>query len=122
MKKRIKPRIIDVIEDDGRWLDPETMEYFEEEQLEDIVNTEDNKNLSFIESPEKKQSPKIKGWVARDKNGKLNFFLGKPRKIINTQGQEYWIGHGRMKQPNEFFPDLRWEDDPIEVELTIHIV
>ena len=37
MKKRIKPRIINVVEDDGRWLDPETMTYYDNEDLEDIA-------------------------------------------------------------------------------------
>ena len=61
----------------------------------------------------------IEGWAARDKNGHLNFFLGKPHRIKNTRGEEYWVGHGRMKQPNEFFPELSWNDEPIEVELLL---
>lgn len=67
----------------------------------------------------KSDAPKIKGWVARDKRGTLNFFRAHPRRITDSRGEEYWIGHVRMKQPNEFFPDLKWEDEPIEVELTI---
>lgn len=61
----------------------------------------------------------IEGWAARDKNGHLNFFLGKPHRIKNTRGEEYWVGHGRMKQPNDFLSELSWDDEPIEVELTI---
>ena len=61
----------------------------------------------------------IEGWAARDKNGHLNFFLGKPHRIKNTRSEEYWVGHGRMKQPNDFLSELSWDDEPIEVELTI---
>lgn len=61
----------------------------------------------------------IKGWAARDKNGHLNFFLGEPRRIKNTRGEEYWVGHRRMKQPDDFLSELSWDDEPIEVELTI---
>lgn len=74
---------------------------------------------AFIENTLFEVPPKIKGWVARDKRGTLNFFRAHPRRITDSRGEEYWIGHVRMKQPNEFFPDLKWEDEPIEVELTI---
>lgn len=66
------------------------------------------------------QEPTIKGWVARDKNGKLNFFRTHPKRITDSRGEEYWIGHVRMKQPNEFYSDLTWESEPIEVELLIN--
>ena len=72
------------------------------------------------EQPKDKQIVSIEGWAARDKNGHLNFFLGKPHRIKNTRGEEYWVGHARMKQPNEFFPELSWNDEPIEVELLIN--
>lgn len=61
----------------------------------------------------------IKGYAARDENGRLNFFLGAPHRFANPKGDDYWVGHGRMKQPNEFLPELSWEDEPIEVEISI---
>jgi len=83
-----------------------------------------NDILSLIEFMQEQQKDKqivsIEGWAARDKNGHLNFFLGKPHRIKNTRGEEYWVGHARMKQPNEFFPELSWNDEPIEVELLIN--
>lgn len=123
MKKRIKPRIIDVIEDDGRWLDPETMEYFEEEQLEDVVDTEDDKNFSLIESLKKEQSPKIKGWMARDEDGALYVFASKPQRAKGIYKEDIWDnGDAALPLPKSIFLDLKWEDEPIEVELTIHRV
>lgn len=61
------------------------------------------------------------GFAARDKGGKLNFFLGEPHRVVNTQGVEYWVGHGRMKLPNEFLPELRWVDEPVKVTIKLQI-
>lgn len=65
--------------------------------------------------------PKIKGWVARDKDdligdGKILYFgINKPKREEGCWGDfdEY------MALPSDMFPDLKWEDAPIEVELTI---
>ena len=72
------------------------------------------KALTEIES-----IPKVRGWAARDKNGNLNFFLGEPHRTKDVRGEEFWVGHTRMKQPNAFLPDLTWADEPVEVELLI---
>ena len=79
--------------------------------------------LSFIESLEKEQPQvqKIKGWVVRDSFG-LEFYRRKPYRVIGE------ISHWTDKLgPNSewfldesLFPELKWEDDPIEVELTIN--
>ena len=67
---------------------------------------------------------KIKGWVARDQvEGKdgTNLYLGynKPRKC----GKEpfvIWCDYGDfISLPKAMFPDLSFDDEPIEVELTI---
>ena len=124
MKKRIKPRIIDVIEDDGRWLDPETMEYFEEEQLEDVVDTEDDKNFSLIESLKKEQSPKIKGWVARGAMPRdLDFYTGNKPQRMKGGYAPYWypINGNVYELPDEIGDQftIEFDDEPIEVELQI---
>ncbi len=75
--------------------------------------------LSFIESREKEESefPIIKGWVARDKDGTLILGRACPYRIT---GSGVWMGfHQCMKIDNESFPDLKWEDEPIEVEIQI---
>ena len=58
--------------------------------------------------------PTIKGWVARDENGQLRFYCKHPEKR-NT----FWLPiSGRyMSLDQSLFPDLKWPDPPIEVEL-----
>ena len=60
-------------------------------------------------------APKIKGWVARDSVDKrLTLFMAKPYR-----GAEYWIAQAISSLPIESYPYLKWEDEPIEIELTI---
>ena len=64
------------------------------------------------------QLPKIKGWVARDKDNNLFFFKSFPLK--DSDG---WYGSSPLwverKETNKIFPKLSFDDNPIEVELTI---
>ena len=57
---------------------------------------------------------KYKLWVARDKNGFLFAYEGKPARCDN---QKEWIGRFFSSMKNSYFPDLKWEDEPIEIEL-----
>lgn len=65
---------------------------------------------------------KIKGWVARDKAeefeeiGYLHLFASKPHREYGCS----WIGTCcYLCLDKTMFPDLKWEDEPIKVELTI---
>ena len=92
--------------------------------------------LSFIDSLEQEQieeispklplisqEPKIKGWVARDKNGTIRVGEYKPERGSYEAADGRWVGYGEnMKLPLASFPHLSWVDEPIEVELTIHRV
>ena len=60
--------------------------------------------------------PTIKGWVARDQDGLLTLFDSEPKRF---PVDESWIGCGFTDLPKDLFPDLKWEDEPIEVELPI---
>ena len=71
----------------------------------------------------KRNEYKMQGWVARDGNcdgqrpGDLIFGTYRPKRwpMYNV-----WSDFGEfMRLPIEFFPDLHWEDESIEVELTI---
>ena len=65
----------------------------------------------------KENTPKIKGWVARDKDGTLVLYGQKPdREIVNWDdcGTDEHICINR-----NMFPYLKWEDEPIEVELLV---
>jgi len=70
---------------------------------------------------------KVKGWIARDDDGTLAIHYEKPRRVCYQNGNIMpdgtpWVweneaGYGLL--PVKIFPDLKWEDEPIEVELTI---
>ena len=57
---------------------------------------------------------KYKLWVARDKNGFLFVYEDKPTR---WDKRKEWIGRFFSSMKNSFFPELKWEDEPIEVEL-----
>ena len=57
---------------------------------------------------------KYKLWVARDKNGFLFAYEDKPTRRDN---QKEWLGRFLTSMKNSYFPELKWEDEPIEVEL-----
>lgn len=56
----------------------------------------------------------IKGWVARDADGDMFLYQNEPDRIEIT-----WFGYMMHSLPKDSFPDLTWDDDPIEVELII---
>lgn len=66
----------------------------------------------------------ISGWVARDDGERWHerelhlFTRNKPerRKLMGD-----WIGRPSMTLDSKLFPDLTWESDPIEVEITIKV-
>lgn len=59
---------------------------------------------------------KYKFWVARDKNGSLFAYEDKPERCDN---QKEWFAETFLcLMVNSFFPELKWEDEPLEVMLT----
>ena len=56
-------------------------------------------------------------WVARDKNGNLSLFNERPERYFNVWMQRYSIEVSIGDLNPTLFPDLRWEDEPLEVEL-----
>ena len=56
----------------------------------------------------------ISGWVCRDKDGTLCLYYKKPMR-----GKEEWFGNYDRQLPEDSFPSLTWQDEPIEVEITI---
>ena len=57
---------------------------------------------------------KYKLWVARDKNGFLFAYGCKPTRCDN---QKEWIGRFSNSMKNSYFPELKWEDEPVEIKL-----
>lgn len=68
--------------------------------------------------------PKIKGWVARDKGGRIFFGQEKPHKLEGArQGVGFWTGYGEFMELSSYmFPDLKWEDEPRKCELNIRLL
>lgn len=61
--------------------------------------------------------PTIKGWVARHKNNRTLGLYSTCPKRNDTFGS--WVGDLSNFIEPTLFPSLRWEDEPIEVELPI---
>lgn len=57
---------------------------------------------------------KYKFWIARDANGSLFVYEKKPCRCHDLKT---WQSGRFCQMPNHLFPDLTWEDEPIEVEI-----
>lgn len=58
---------------------------------------------------------KYKLWLARDWGGILDAYFNKP--IRDTVWKEWHSDKVSLQIDDSFFPELKWEDEPIEVEL-----
>lgn len=58
---------------------------------------------------------KYKFWVARDKDGNLFAYNDKPTRCDNQK--EWFAEKFLFSMENSFFPELKWEDEPLEFEL-----
>lgn len=59
----------------------------------------------------------ISGWVARDKSGYLVLHYKKPHRTLG--GDKWYSALSQKPLPKDHFPSLTWQDEPIEVEITI---
>lgn len=65
------------------------------------------------------QDYKINGWfAARDQNETIHVFQVEPRKLLDI-GRWWDRDYMSIEISKNAFPELTWEDEPIEVELTI---
>lgn len=80
-------------------------------------NTEVDDILAWLKK-QKEQKPEVKftGWVARDMNGEIWIYGAYPEKDSIKQ---MWVGSNSMPLDQRSFPDLKWGDEPVEVEITI---
>ena len=76
-------------------------------------------DIEFERQRRSEEEPTIKGWVARDdyifRHGCLYLYITKPR----SDGNYGWCGKAVKELDTHLFPDLKWIDGPIEVELQI---
>ncbi len=69
---------------------------------------------------EKDAETVICGWVARASDGHLALFKRKPdREIYMRSNNGLWFGGSMTELDSTSFPELTWDDDPIEVEIII---
>ena len=101
-----------------------------EEKWDEVETTAKNEFLRGYEEGKKEYEslPKVRGWVARDMDGELNFFgaeLGDGAPIYNGDlgvwgnATDNKINISRESGP---FGDLNYYDDPVEVELLVRRV
>ena len=82
--------------------------------------------IFFIDAiiKDKKQINKVHFYVARDKNGDLWLYLGKPFRGDTTFYTSYKVvcladDLSRFGLKYEDFDSLKWEDEPVEVFLNL---
>jgi hypothetical protein len=67
---------------------------------------------------------KVRGWVARcseEYNNDLYLFMDYNSEHPHRMAT-YWLpafAWDSMKLPKDMFPDLKWEDEPVLVEITL---
>lgn len=79
-------------------------------------NFYEDTDLDFNLDPPQPEAT-ISEWVARDRDGSLSLYQSYPERQENLG---YWRdGLGESELSEMDFPSLSWQDDPIEVEITI---
>lgn len=68
----------------------------------------------------------IQGWVARDSNlngSLLALFFDRPEREPYGESEGYWsVPDQNFHQlPTEAFPELTWEDEPVECKVIIKL-
>lgn len=58
--------------------------------------------------------------ITRDQDGDLKLHVCDDKFPLRSENLNSWIGNF-IRLDNELFPDLKWENDPIEVTLNIEI-
>ena len=78
----------------------------------------------YYEHKIRKPKNKVHFYVARDKNGRLYLYIGKPERLIASFLSRYGSCSDSITTEFHFkdfglnaidFKDLKWEDEPIEV-------
>ena len=82
-----------------------------------------NKALSILSVKEKEEQKEyyISGWIARDEDGGLTFFSDKPTRETFSHGMSVWCGEGLSILYTSLFPQITWESEPQECEMTLRL-
>ena len=63
----------------------------------------------------------IKGWITRDGDGSLTIYPDPDKPRRSRQYQFWWSCVNGWNVPRDLFPDIKWDSDPKEIEMTIKI-
>ncbi len=89
---------------DGLYSDPDMNRFYQASDLDFNV--------------EKSEEVTIDVWVARDEDGEIFFYRDKP-----IRDKSFWYDFfsegSYFGLPRDFFPDVTWESDPLEVTITL---
>lgn len=83
-----------------------------------------NKALSILHAKEEKEGEReysISGWVVRDEDGDLTLFSNKPIRETFSDGTNFWCGEEPRELNPTFFPQITWESEPQECEITLRL-
>ena len=73
-----------------------------------------------VKSESSKNRNKVKFYVARDKNGRLYLYGGKPfRRDTYFYGNVFSLNFKSLGLNENDYKDLKWEDEPVEVFLNM---
>ena len=83
-----------------------------------------NKALSILSAKEEEEGQKeysISGWIARDEVGGLTFFSDKPIREPFPFDRSVWCGEVSSVLALSLFPQITWESEPQECEMTLRL-
>ena len=91
---------------------------FNGNSLDDAIYLAFKAGAKWMDEQGNDNLPNVRGWVVRLKNGDLGLSTDKPYFLAIDEGKIICCDNGLIID-NSLFPELKWEDEPIEVELTI---
>ena len=61
----------------------------------------------------------MKMWIARNSDNTLELFKIKPKSFYEERIGKYWVGGNGLFLNSNSFPEVTFENSPMEVELLI---
>lgn len=103
---------------------PNRCDYPNDDEYGNAIIVRSIQREGYIKAIEEIESlPKVKGYVARDKDGELSFWSVKPMRLTLDEDTCRWVVPGACYYLNlaytNMFPEITWESEPVEVEFLI---
>ena len=84
-----------------------------------------NKALSILSAKEEEEGQKkysVSGWIVRNEDGELTVFSDKPMRKTFSGGKSFWYGQEPVGLDPSLFPQITWESEPQECEMTLRLL